>query len=92
MVSFIYYQESAFESSKIIKLILVRTKNGLKIEEIVKLIATQNYISQELFRELLEQGIFMVTRVKKNIKILIDKIITQTSINRVSIWQNQITR
>ena len=92
MVSFIYYQESAFESSKIIKLILVRTKNGLKIEEIVKLIATQNYISQELFRELLEQGIFMVTRVKKNIKILIDKIITQTSINRVSLWQNQITR
>jgi len=28
----------------------------------------RGYISQELFRELLEQGIFMVTRVKKNMK------------------------
>ncbi len=27
------------------------------------------YISQELFQQLLEQGIFMVTRVKNNIKI-----------------------
>ncbi len=27
------------------------------------------YISQELFQQLLEQGIFMVTRVKKNMKI-----------------------
>ena len=49
-------------------------------------------IFQELLRELLGQGIFMVMTVKKNMKTLIDKIITQTSINRVSLWQNQITR
>ena len=51
-----------------------------------KVFGDRRYISQELFRELLEQGIFMVTRVKKNMKnklmSLIDKILLlQTSIN-----------
>ena len=33
-----------------------------------KVFGDRGYISQELFQELLEQGIFMVTRVKKNMK------------------------
>jgi len=33
-----------------------------------KVFGDRGYISQELFRELLEHGIFMVTRVKKNMK------------------------
>lgn len=44
-----------------------------------KVFGDRGYISQELFRELLEQGIFMVTRVKKNMKnklmSLIDKVL-----------------
>ncbi len=34
-----------------------------------KVFGDRGYISQEFFQQLLEQGIFMVTRVKKNIKI-----------------------
>ncbi len=34
-----------------------------------KVFGDHRYISQELFQQLLEQGIFMVTRVKKNMKI-----------------------
>ena len=33
-----------------------------------KVFADRGYISQKLFQELLEQGVFMVTRVKKNMK------------------------
>ena len=44
-----------------------------------KVFGDRGYISQELFQELLEQGIFMVTRVKKNMKnklmSLIDKML-----------------
>ena len=44
-----------------------------------KVFGDRGYISQELFRELLEQGIFIITRVKKNMKnkfmSLIDKIL-----------------
>ena len=41
-----------------------------------KVFGDRGYISQELFGELLEQGIFMFTRVKKNkLMSLIDKIL-----------------
>lgn len=44
-----------------------------------KVFGDRGYISQELFRELLEQGIFIITKVKKNMKnkfmSLIDKIL-----------------
>ena len=33
-----------------------------------KVFGDRGYISQKLFQELLEQGVFMVTRVKKNMK------------------------
>ena len=33
-----------------------------------KVFGDRGYISQELFRELLEQGIFIITKVKKNMK------------------------
>ena len=31
-----------------------------------KIFGDRSYISQQLFQELLEQGVFMVTRVRKN--------------------------
>jgi len=44
-----------------------------------KVFGDRGYISQELFQELLEQGIFVVTRVKKNMKnklmSLVDKML-----------------
>ncbi|UCM94028.1 MAG: transposase [Candidatus Megaira endosymbiont of Mesostigma viride] len=44
-----------------------------------KVFGDRVYISQELFRELLEQGIFIITKVKKNMEnklmSLIDKIL-----------------
>ncbi len=44
-----------------------------------KVFGDRGYISQELFRELLEQGIFIITKVKKNMEnklmSLIDKIL-----------------
>ena len=33
-----------------------------------KIFGDRGYISQQLFQELLEQGVFMVTRVRKNMK------------------------
>ena len=45
----------------------------------VRVFGDQGYVSQELFQELLEQGIFMFIRVKKNMKnklmSLIDKML-----------------
>ncbi len=44
-----------------------------------KVFGDRGYISQQLFQQLLEQGIFMVTRVKKNMKnklmSMLDKIL-----------------
>ncbi|KJV91148.1 transposase DDE domain protein [Rickettsia bellii str. RML Mogi] len=34
-----------------------------------KIFGDRGYISQKLFQQILEQGVFMVTRVKKNMKI-----------------------
>ncbi len=57
-----------------------RTQLKLMIKGLFgKVFGDRGYISQELFRELLEHGIFMVTRVKKNMKnklmSLIDKVL-----------------
>ena len=47
-----------------------RTQLKLMIKRLFgKVFGDQGYVSQELFQELLEQGIFMFTRVKKNMKI-----------------------
>ena len=44
-----------------------------------KIFGDRDYISQKLFQQLLEQGVFIVTRVKKNMKnklmSMLDKIL-----------------
>ena len=43
-----------------------------------KVFGDRGYISQKLFQELLEQGVFMITRVKKNMKNKLMSLIDKT--------------